>query len=50
MDNQEQQVNQHQWERYEAAKKERRSMQQAGVQLTETYEQFVARVTHELGI
>lgn len=50
MDNQEQQVNQHLWEQYEAAKKERRSMQQAGVSFTETYDQFIARITRELGL
>lgn len=50
MDNQDQQVSQHQWERYEAAKRERRSMQQAGVSFTESYEQFIARLTRELGL
>ncbi|MGP9656527.1 hypothetical protein ACT3S5_00545 [Halomonas sp. AOP31-B1-25] len=40
----------HQWHQYEAAKKERRSMQQAGVSFTETYEQFISRITRELGL
>lgn len=40
----------YQWHQYEAAKKERQSMQQAGVSFTETYEQFITRLTRELGL
>tara|TARA_B100000929_G_scaffold287667_1_gene274770 strand:+ start:1601 stop:1753 length:153 start_codon:yes stop_codon:yes gene_type:complete len=50
MDNDEQQVSQHQWERYEFAKKERQAMQRSGARLVESYEQFIARITRELGI
>lgn len=50
MNSQDQQITKYQWERYEAAKKERRSMQKAGVSFTESYEQFIARLTRELGV
>ncbi|WP_167470112.1 hypothetical protein [Vreelandella andesensis] len=50
MDNEDQQASQHQWERYEFAKKERRALQRSGVPLVETYEQFISRITHELGV
>jgi uncharacterized protein involved in type VI secretion and phage assembly len=50
MDNEDQQVSQHQWERYEFAKRERRSMQEAGIECAESYEQFISRLTRELGV
>lgn len=38
------------WAMYDFAKQQREDMQAAGFQLTETYDQFVRRVTAELEI
>lgn len=38
------------WALYEQAKRERQNMEDAGVRLTETYAQFVRRVTDDLEI
>jgi hypothetical protein len=38
------------WEWYERAKQVRRGHEAAGVEMTETYDQFIARVIRELEI
>lgn len=38
------------WQWYENAKRIRRGREMAGVKMAETYDQFIARVTRELGI
>lgn len=38
------------WEWYENAKRIRRGREMAGVKMTETYDQFIARVINELRI
>lgn len=40
----------HKWRDYERQKRNRERLELSGAELSETYSQFIARITRELGI